>query len=79
MRIGTPFMMPCRIQHSKQTVTEIRPNLYLMPANLDLAAELAFINEIDRNTKLRKALSPIAQHFDFILIDGSPEPGLFHC
>lgn len=63
---------------STKTILEIRPNLYLMPANLDLAgAELAFINEIDRNTKLRKALAPIAHHFDFILMDGPPSLGFF--
>ena len=65
-------------KHSPNTMLEIRPNLYLMPANLDLAgAELAFINEIDRNTKLRKALAPIAHHFDYILIDGPPSLGFF--
>ncbi len=65
-------------QQSTQTVLELRPNLYLMPANLDLAgAELAFINAIDRNTKLRKALAPIAHHFDVILLDGPPSLGFF--
>jgi len=63
---------------SVQTMLELRPNLYLMPANLDLAgAELAFINAIDRNTKLRKALAPIAHHFDVILLDGPPSLGFF--
>jgi chromosome partitioning protein len=66
---------PGRSTHS---VVELRDNLYLMPANLDLAgAELAFINAIDRNTKLRKALAPIAHHFDVILIDGPPSLGFF--
>ena len=65
-------------QQATQTVLELRPNLYLMPANLDLAgAELAFINAIDRNTKLRKALAPIAHHFDVILLDGPPSLGFF--
>lgn len=65
-------------QQSTRTLLELRPNLYLMPANLDLAgAELAFINAIDRNTKLRKALAPLAPHFDLILIDGPPSLGFF--
>lgn len=65
-------------QRATGAVMELRDNLYLMPANLDLAgAELAFINAIDRNTKLRKALSPIAHHFDMILIDGPPSLGFF--
>ena len=56
----------------------LRPNLDLLPANLDLAgAELAFINAIDRNTKLQKALKPIASNYDFILIDGPPSLGFF--
>ena len=56
----------------------LRPNLDILPANLDLAgAELAFINSIDRNTKLQKALAPIARQYDFILIDGPPSLGFF--
>jgi chromosome partitioning protein len=66
---------PANAAHS---VLELRDRLYLMGANLDLAgAELAFINAIDRNTKLRKALAPIAHHFDIILIDGPPSLGFF--
>lgn len=65
-------------QQSGKALLEVRPNLYLIPATLDLAgAELAFINAIDRNTKLRKALAPIAHHFDIILIDGPPSLGFF--
>lgn len=65
-------------ERTAEALLEIRPNLYLLPANLDLAgAELAFINSIDRNTKLRKALLPIAHHFDIILIDGPPSLGFF--
>lgn len=65
-------------QQSGASILEMRPNLYLMPATLDLAgAELAFINAIDRNTRLRKVLDPIAHHFDTILIDGPPSLGFF--
>lgn len=63
---------------SFETLLELRPRLDLMPASLDLAgAELAFINAIDRNSKLRKALTPIANHYDIILIDGPPSLGFF--
>lgn len=61
-----------------RTVLAIRPNLDLIPANLDLAgAELAYINAIDRNMKLRKALQPIAATYDVTLIDGPPSLGFF--
>ena len=65
-------------QLTAQATIQLRPNLDLLPANLDLAgAELAFINAIDRNTKLQKALKPIAANYDFILIDGPPSLGFF--
>lgn len=59
-------------------VLRLRPDLDLIPANLDLAgAELAFINAIDRNNKLRKALRPLAADYDAVLIDGPPSLGFF--
>lgn len=58
-------------------VVTLRPNLDLIPANLDLAgAELAFINAIDRNHKLKKVLQHIPG-YDFIIIDGPPSLGFF--
>ena len=63
---------------AQQTIMPLRPNLDLIPATLDLAgAELAFINSIDRNMKLQKALSPVAAHYDLVLIDGPPSLGFF--
>lgn len=63
---------------AKATVINLRPHLDLIPANLDLAgAELAFINAIDRNYKLKKAIFPLASRYDLILIDGPPSLGFF--
>jgi chromosome partitioning protein len=63
---------------AEQAILPVRQDLDLMPANLDLAgAELAFINAIDRNTRLRKALAPIQDDYDMILIDGPPSLGFF--
>lgn len=59
-------------------ILNLRPNLDLIPASLDLAgAELAFINAIDRNNKLAKALSSIVYAYDYVLIDGPPSLGFF--
>ncbi len=75
---GTVYDAMTMPETAVDTLLEVRPNLYLMPASLDLAgAELAFINAIDRNSKLRKALQPISHYFDIILIDGPPSLGFF--
>lgn len=65
-------------EQTPNCVVNLRPDLDLIPANLDLAgAELAFIQDfINRNNKLKKALSPL-DSYDLILIDGPPSLGFF--
>ncbi|KAA3664980.1 MAG: ParA family protein [Chloroflexi bacterium] len=65
-------------EQTADAILSIRPFLDLLPANLDLAgAEMAFINAIDRNNRLRKALTPIIPHYDVIMIDSPPSLGFF--
>ena len=53
------------------------PNLWLLPSHIDLVgAEIELINEAEREYRLRKALEPLKDDFDFILIDCSPSLGL---
>lgn len=53
------------------------PNLFILPSHVDLVgAELEMINMPDREFLLRKALEPIKDDYDFILIDCSPSLGL---
>jgi len=52
-------------------------NLQLVPANINLiGAELELINEPDREERLKSAITPIRQDFDFIVIDSPPSLGL---
>ncbi len=45
----------------------------VIPANSDLTtAEVRLINEYGRETRLRQALQPLGEHYDFILIDCPP-------
>jgi len=53
------------------------PNLYLIPAHLDLVgAEIELINRDDREFVLKSILDPLKEHFDFIIIDCQPSLGL---
>jgi len=52
-------------------------NLYLVPSNLNLAgAEIELVTLEERESCLRKAITPIKENFDFIFIDCPPSLGL---
>jgi chromosome partitioning protein len=55
----------------------IRPNLDLLPANLDLAgAEVELIAQIGREYLLQEVLEPLRPRYDFMVIDCGPSLGL---
>ncbi len=62
----------------KQIILETEtPNLYLLPAQLDLVgAEIELINHPNRERKLLTLLEEVRNDYDFIIIDCSPSLGL---
>ena len=53
------------------------PNLDLLPANIDLVgAELELVNLEQRKYQMQKALAPIKDNYDYIIIDCAPSLGL---
>ncbi|HEV2461987.1 MAG TPA: AAA family ATPase [Ktedonobacterales bacterium] len=56
---------------------DVRPNLALLPAKVDLyAAEIEVVYLDQREYRLRRALEPVTSKCDFILIDCPPSLGL---
>ncbi len=53
------------------------PNLDILPAHIDLVgAEIELINLPNREYMMRKALAPLKEVYDFIIVDCSPSLGL---
>ncbi|HTM84931.1 MAG TPA: AAA family ATPase, partial [Mycobacterium sp.] len=52
-------------------------NLDLVPSNIDLsAAEIQLVNEVGREHSLARALVPVLERYDYLLIDCQPSLGL---
>jgi chromosome partitioning protein len=58
-------------------VRSIRPNLDVVPSNIDLAAaEVELISAIGREYIFKEALAPVRDNYDYILVDSPPSLGL---
>ena len=61
----------------QEVIFSIRPNLDVVPSNIDLAAaEIELISAIGREYILKEALDPVLGKYDYVLIDSPPSLGL---
>ncbi len=61
----------------KSQVKEVRENLWLMPANIDLVgAESELVSVVGREIILKEAVEGLDQGFDYMIIDCAPSLGL---
>ena len=77
---GTSSLYDCMVNNIPASdvilKTEV-PNLDLIPSHIDLVgAEIEMINYPNRENVLKNILEPIADRYDFIVIDCSPSLGL---
>lgn len=76
----TSSLYDCMVNNLPATdvilTTEV-PNLHLIPSHIDLVgAEIEMINYPNRENVIKGILEPVADRYDFIVIDCSPSLGL---
>ena len=75
--IGTYQLLEHNVSAADAIVKSSAPNVDLIPAHIDLVAiEIELVDKDDREYMLRKALAPIKDQYDYILIDCAPSLGL---
>lgn len=74
---GTYQVLEHDLDAADAVIETENPNLWLIPAQIDLvAAEIELVDKDRREHMLRAALLPIKEQYDYILIDCAPSLGL---
>ncbi|MEW4925140.1 AAA family ATPase [Algibacter sp. 2305UL17-15] len=77
VEIGTYQLLEHTNSAKEAIVATDTPNLDMIPAHIDLVAiEIELVDKDEREYMLKKALEPIKNDYDFILIDCAPSLGL---
>ncbi|PTX43636.1 chromosome partitioning protein [Christiangramia gaetbulicola] len=74
---GTYQLLEHSIKAEEAILQTSSPNLDIIPAHIDLVAiEIELVDQENRESMLKKAIEPLRDKYDFILIDCAPSLGL---
>ncbi len=74
---GTYQLLEHSIKAEQAILETSSPNLDIIPAHIDLVAiEIELVDQENRESMLKKAIEPLRDKYDFILIDCAPSLGL---
>jgi len=69
------ILQKCTAQEA--LIPGVYPNLDIIPCNINLTgAEIELVGALSRETRLKKAIEPIKDNYDYIFIDSPPSLGL---
>ena len=76
-KLGTYQLLDHTAKVAKTIVATSTPNLDLIPSHIDLVAiEIELVNKNEREYMLKKALQPVLDQYDYVIIDCAPSLGL---
>ena len=77
VELGTYQLLEHSITAEKAIMKTNSPNLDLIPAHIDLVAiEIELVDQENRESMLKKVITPLKDLYDYILIDCAPSLGL---
>lgn len=77
VELGTYQLLEHSVAAEEAILKSNSPNLDIIPAHIDLVAiEIELVDQENRESMLKKAITPLKEKYDYILIDCAPSLGL---